>query len=455
MLQHPRTRRALGHELLDADSPDERLAAAEYAFLRRLNAATAASGSLIDAIERRLAPAHGSDVTLIDFGCGGGDTVIAACAAARARGWRLAATATDRPRVALDRARENARRASAERDICVERADLMEPPEPPHVARFAVSHASLVLHHFDDQGVVRALRNMAACATDLVVWNDFVRDWINVMGARISTIGSNIALRRDAVLSVRRSFTLGEARAFAEAAGLEDIRVARWRGARFVLTARPGARETSDDRLARPLVRANKLSFAYGTRRVVERKSFVLRSGEIGLATGPNGCGKTTLLRILAGVLAPCEGDSWCDTSEGPVGYLPQRGGLVGSLDLHANMELMQGVASIPASERPARARDAIARFALEPIAARAISRLSVGQALRAAVASVFATAGNVVLLDEPDAGLDADGRERLGAALVAHARNGGTALIASHESSWLECACSDASIALKRDATA
>lgn len=447
MLTYPRTSRATCREVLDSESPDPAAAAAEFRFLRGLNRATGASAALLDAITRRLSPKPGQTITLVDFGAGAGDIAIQTVRAGSARGWRLAATLTDHAPEALRHARAS---ASHDEGVRFGRFDLLGDEEAPEGAPFTIAHASLVLHHFSDEGVVRALHRMSRSASDLLVWNDLIRDRLGLLGARISTVGRDATLRHDALLSVRRSFTLAEARAFAEAAGLTEIEVRRWRGARFILTAKP-APAAQGFPAPRPLIRASNLAFAFGASPVFRDRTFVLRAGEIGLVAGPNASGKTTLLRLLAGVLRPSSGDAWSDRCEGPIGYLPQRGGLIAALSVHANLAMLQNIAGIHASQREARLRDAISRFGISSLLTRPIAELSVGQARRAAIASVWATKGNALLLDEPDAGLDAEGRDSLGRALVDHAREGGAALIASHEWSWLEHACSEGGVRFVR----
>jgi len=452
MLTFPVTSRATGVETLDAEAPDPRLADAEFRFLRQMNRVTAASGALLAAIERRVGPTRGATVSLIDFGCGAGDIVLDAVRGAAMRGWTIDAIATDRAAIALEVARANAHRI-APASIRFAQRDLLAGalPEDPCAQ---VAHASLVLHHFVDADVCHALRTMSAAATALVVWSDLIRDTAGEIGARLSTLGRSRTLRDDALLSVRRAFTLAEARAFAEAAGLTDIEVTRWRGARFLLHGRPAAR-TAPGGASRPRMRTSALWFSRGDREVIKGASIALRAGEIGLLSGPNGAGKTTLLRLLAGVLKPKSGSIWCDTIDGPVGYLPQRGGVISSLGIDANIALMQRVARIPPRAREARARDAITRMGVAGLGNRPLSRMSLGQARRAAIASVLASSGGVLLLDEPDAGLDAEGRERLALALVDHLDAAGVALVASHEPAWLEQACAQRGKPITRESMA
>ncbi len=435
MLTFPRTNRARGRESLDDECLDPILLRAEFAVLRRLNRATAASAALVAAIGERVAPTKNETVSLVDFGCGGGDIVSTAIDLAAQRGWHLRATATDRSPACI----AVCRAAAGSDSIDFKIADLLRNDEEWSPKSFDVAHASLVIHHFTDDNVVTALRRLSDSARKLVVWNDLVRDRIGVMGAIISTIDSPAIVRQDAILSVRRGFTLAEATAFAEAAGLEDIRICRWHGARFVLTGRP-SQDGSGGR-ARPLVRASGVAFSFGSHLVVDDWSMLVRAGEVALLEGPNGSGKSTIMRLFAGVLQPRSGRVWCDQVNGPVGYLPQHGGLVSALDLGENIAMLQSIAGVPRSERADRARDAIARFNVGSLLSRPTCRLSIGQSRCAALASVFALAGHVLLLDEPDAGLDAHSRERLGKAIIERTRAGHAVVVASHEPSWLDSA--------------
>ena len=178
----------------------------------------------------------------------------------------------------------------------------------------------------------------------------------------------------------------------------------------------------------------------------------LFRSGVV-LLHGANGSGKTTVLRILAGALRPASGRVWCDRIRGAVGFLPQQHGLFSALDIGANIETFQRLAGVPPCGRASRARDAIACFGLQELLARRIGQLSIGQGRRAALATVFASAGEVVLLDEPDTGLDAAGREALGHAVVRHCASGGAVMMTTHQDAWIESLCGASSIALLRSA--
>ncbi|MCE9620196.1 MAG: methyltransferase domain-containing protein [Planctomycetes bacterium] len=210
--------------------------------LRRLNSFTRAARHLIHAIESRIQPAAGDSVSMIDFGAGIGDIARSAIESARGKGWGLRVHATDRnPDVV-----EMCRAAGSGEGMTFQQVDILGAGTTFAPGSFDVAHASLMLHHLLDADVVEALRGMAHTATKLVVWNDLLRSRIGLLGARLATLGSSRIVRDDAMLSVRRSFTLEEALSFAQAAGLEEIELQRRKGARFVLCARPPAKSAPD-----------------------------------------------------------------------------------------------------------------------------------------------------------------------------------------------------------------
>lgn len=430
--------------------------AAEYRFLARFNRATAAASALLDAIERRVEPRAGH-VSVVDCGTGGADIPRALLASAAGRTWTCSCLGTDSNEQAIAYARAR----PAVPGLALRALNLLEAPAVLGEKSADVVHASLVLHHLEDAEVVDALRAMAGVARQLVVWNDLLRDRVGVLGARLSTLFSRRELRRDAVVSVHRSFTLDEARMLAEAAGLGDIEVRRVRGARFVLTARPHAndpphvarashayhappaghashldhapRPDHPPPASRPMARASGLRFSYGARTVLANVSFVARSGECVLVKGANGSGKSTLLACVAGALPASRRMLWLDRTSGPPGYLPQEGGLFSALDGYRNIELAARLAGVPRAERAARCRAVIEAMHLGEHLARPVQELSGGFRRRVALACAAVHAPNALILDEPDAGLDATGRAALMRLIAETVGAGGVALIATH----------------------
>ncbi len=422
---------------MDAQAPDRDVLLSEYRFLRRLNQVTLAAAALADAVQHRVPREGTSGIEIIDFGSGGADIPERCIQILRQRGIEANCLCTDRSPDSIAINEATPRAGLAFRVVDVVRATNTLAPKSCHVA-----HASLVLHHLADADVVEALRQMALVARDLVVWNDLVRERIGVVGAWLSTIGRRRELRRDAVVSVRRGFTLAEALTLGEAAGLCDLSIRRVRGARFVLCGRPASptqTAESSSPFGRPLVRATGLSVGFGKRQVLRDLSLVARAGELVSVGGPNGAGKSTLLASLAGALRPQVGTVWVDRTEGHPGYQPQEGGLFTSLTVARNLETFADLYGVPASARARVIASAVTRFGLGDHVHQPIAALSGGLRRRAAIAVSVLHEPRVMLLDEPDAGLDAEGRTVLLAEIQAVLGRGGCVVLASHTPAWLE----------------
>lgn len=164
------------------------------------------------------------------------------------------------------------------------------------------------------------------------------------------------------------------------------------------------------------------------------------RAGEVVLLRGPNGAGKTSLLRVCAGLLAVAAGEAEVlgeDLVEDRRG-VRRRVGLLGhSTFLYDDLTVAENVRfSLRASGLPGKAAEsALARLALTGrLSGLAAGRLSAGQRRRAALAVLVARNPELWLLDEPHAGLDAEGRQLVDQLVSEAAAGGRTVLIASHE---------------------
>jgi ABC-type nitrate/sulfonate/bicarbonate transport system ATPase subunit/SAM-dependent methyltransferase len=440
--------RSTEQESMDDASPSRLVLINEYRFLRHLNRATAAADAIVDAVADRIPGAGSRRISLVDFGCGGADIPERFLNLSRERGWDCTVLCTDRNEDAIEMGRARvlkgaqsgshlASGAVGDARIDFRVVDLLAAERVLGARNFDVAHASLVMHHLDDESAVAGLRAMAAVARELVVWNDLVRDSLGIWGAQLSTIVASKELRHDAVVSVRRSFTLAEARAVAEAAGLVDIRARRVRGARFVLTGVPGPLQPQST--GRPLARAEGIRFSYGTRSVLADVNFVARSGELIHVIGANGSGKSTLLACMVGALQPAAGRAWIDQTALLPGYHPQEGGLFSALSVVANLETAARLARVPAVDRSSAVARCLVDFGLTEHAQHRVDRLSGGLKRRTALACAVIHSPIVLVLDEPDAGLDALGREALVRTVEAVLHRRGTVILASHASSWLQ----------------
>lgn len=417
------SKRAVLRESMDDPAVDQEVIRAEYRYLARLNRAGRTAEHLLEELFRRGVAGGSRSIGIIDFGAGGGDVAARLSTVASVRHVQVDVLASDRSSVAVGyaAARADGRYRTKLIDVLVSE-DAVAP------GSFTVAHCSLMLHHFDDEAVVRALVAMSAAASELVVWTDLIRDVPGIAGARLSTLLSRPEVRKDAVSSVRRGFTQAEARSAAEAAGLVDISVRRLSFGRFMLSGRPGPVPAR-----RPTVRATCLEVHFGARHVLRGFSMAAHAGEAVAVRGVNGAGKSTLLACLAGALRPVAGSAWCDPTLGCPGFHPQDGGIMPDLDAATNLSLFARLAGVPSADIEEMVRGAIDRWCLAATAGRPVSRLSGGMRRRVALAASTVHRPRLLLLDEPDAGLDAAGRQTLSSEIARVTGAGGTAVISTH----------------------
>ncbi|MGO9955453.1 MAG: ATP-binding cassette domain-containing protein, partial [Solirubrobacteraceae bacterium] len=152
-------------------------------------------------------------------------------------------------------------------------------------------------------------------------------------------------------------------------------------------------------------MRAEGLSARRGARTVVTDVSLELHRGEIVALLGPNGAGKSTLLDALTGALEPAQGRV---QRHGRVAIALQSADLARRSVL-ANVTLALGWWGVPRPERPERARAALAAIGAAHLAQRSAAGLSGGERRRVHIARALAVAPDILLLDEPFAGLDAE----------------------------------------------
>jgi ABC-type Mn2+/Zn2+ transport system ATPase subunit len=192
--------------------------------------------------------------------------------------------------------------------------------------------------------------------------------------------------------------------------------------------------------------RFEDVSVSFGGRRAVSSISFTIPAGRRTALVGPNGGGKTTLARILLGILAPESGrvafldEVGRDLPRPRIGYLPQRSTLspqapVTGLDL-VGLALAPGPGFGMSRAVEAEARRALSRAGLdEELATRPVGRLSGGQRQRVLLARAIAGTPPLLLLDEPDTALDAEGMKTLRRLMAEEVAAGRTIVYVTHDS--------------------
>jgi zinc transport system ATP-binding protein len=196
-------------------------------------------------------------------------------------------------------------------------------------------------------------------------------------------------------------------------------------------------------------VELEDVSFGYRPgQRVLEDVDLRIAQGEFVAVAGPNGGGKTTLLRVLLGLERPSRGSASLfgepahRFSRRPaLGYLAQRAELGGDAPATVREVVSAGRLAARGLIGPLRRRDrdlvaeAIARVDLEEIADAPLRTLSGGMQQRAFIAKALAAEPSLLVLDEPTTGVDAESQESLAALLDRlHSDLGVTILYVSHE---------------------
>ena len=167
------------------------------------------------------------------------------------------------------------------------------------------------------------------------------------------------------------------------------------------------------------LLNIERAALVRGGRLLFEGLDLALAAGEAAHVTGRNGCGKSSLIRMVAGLLRPSAGR----IVRASVALADEGLALDRELPLRRALAFWEGP----------RLGEAMTAFDLERLAEVPVRLLSTGQAKRARLARVMASGAKLWLLDEPLNGLDRDGIARLDAALAGHRASGGAVVAASH----------------------
>ena len=158
------------------------------------------------------------------------------------------------------------------------------------------------------------------------------------------------------------------------------------------------------------------LSKHFGEVRAVDALSFEVRAGEIFGLVGPDGAGKTTALRMLAGVLAADSGGArvaGCDVVRDPEGakhhlsYMSQRFGLYEDLTVDENLRFYADLFGVRRAQREPRARELLAAAGLSEFRGRLAGNLSGGMKQKLGLVCALIHTPQVILLDEPTNGVD------------------------------------------------
>ncbi len=196
------------------------------------------------------------------------------------------------------------------------------------------------------------------------------------------------------------------------------------------------------------MIHLESVTVTFGGRRVLDGLSLAVEPGEIFGLIGPNGAGKTTAVSVICGALEPDAGTVRVagrpPAGDGlrALGVAGQEAALYADLTCRENLELFAGLYGLSRREAAARAAEVIGLLGLDPQAGRRVRELSGGWRRRCHVAVALVHRPAAVVLDEPEAGLDAAGRTGLRAVLRRLAREGTAILVTTHHLESAQAVC-------------
>lgn len=176
------------------------------------------------------------------------------------------------------------------------------------------------------------------------------------------------------------------------------------------------------------VIGASRLCFGYDRTPILENIGFSIQSGDFVGIIGSNGAGKSTLLKLMTGLLNPTGGNIRLFGTElsqfhdwSRIGYVPQNGAYAGSNFPATALEVVKlnlfsqiGFLRFPRREHKKMALDALRMVGMQDYAGRMIGNLSGGQLQRVLIARVLVHSPQVMLLDEPTNGVDANAAKSL-----------------------------------------
>ena len=184
-------------------------------------------------------------------------------------------------------------------------------------------------------------------------------------------------------------------------------------------------------------------TFRAGTRQVqaLQQVSFHVRHGVVTGLVGPDAAGKTTLMRLAAGLLVPDAGSitvlgmdaaTQSLAVQGAIGYMPQRFGLYEDLTVRENLDLYADLQGVPEAARSARYTELMHMAGLEHFTKRLAGRLSGGMKQKLGLACALVRQPSLLLLDEPTVGVDPLSRRELWDIVYRLVREHGTSVLLS-----------------------
>ena len=198
------------------------------------------------------------------------------------------------------------------------------------------------------------------------------------------------------------------------------------------------------------MLEVSGVSKSYGTTRALNGCTFTAAPKRIAGLLGPNGAGKTTVMRCLLGLVEPDAGSLlWrgkpiTERAWRRFGYLPEERGLYPSMVVRDQVIHFARLSGLGAAAAARAADNVIARTGLQELAGRRVEELSHGNQQRVQLAVALVHDPELLILDEPFAGLDPLGVATMGDLLAGFAADGAAVLFSSHQLDLVQHLCQD-----------
>lgn len=183
------------------------------------------------------------------------------------------------------------------------------------------------------------------------------------------------------------------------------------------------------------LIALNNVTHFFGYRLILKNVNFCLEKGKLYLLRGRNGSGKSTLLKIMAGLLKPTEGDVVFNMEKTKIGYLAHSPFIYPYFSAMENLSFFAKIYSLKIDEE--KIIYTLESVGLEKFATEKVKNFSRGMKQRLNLARIFLLSPELLLLDEPETGLDEDFIKSLNKKIKEIVDGGGTVVWISHSSTF------------------
>src|SRR3954468_19010378 len=216
------------------------------------------------------------------------------------------------------------------------------------------------------------------------------------------------------------------------------------------LTQTPPSTSSTDNIIVvRGLTKVFKDFWGRPKARAVDNVSFEVKKGEVFGLLGPNGSGKSTTVKMLLGLLYPTKGHIEVFGrsprhvgTKSRIGYLPEESYLYRFLDSHETLGFFGALFDLPPAERKKRTEELLDMVGLGNVRTRVVGEFSKGMQRRIGLAQALINDPDLVILDEPTAGLDPIGCREVKDLILTLKKRGKTVILSSHLLSDVEDVC-------------